>query len=162
MKRILFLALLAIGLSLMAQPAHAQGVHSDAYIRISPSTPVFDINIGRRDTITATDTTTWIWYAPLNLYVIGAELTAFYADTGAAGPSAVVTIYPFNPTTNIAGAAIITITLTQATAGPIAIAYDNTTTFPVKLSRGTYYKIKYTMGTSDKLGNSKFILYCTQ
>lgn len=113
----------------------------------------------QQDTTTAVDTTRWIFYAPFKMTVVGMHAIASYADTGAASPAGIIKLYKYGTSTTL-----IADTVTAANT----VAYDRSISAatgvnltPVTLSKGSYYKIGKTLGSSDKLYNLRVFLFYT-
>ncbi len=127
-------------------------------IKSSPSLPVYTMDFlgtihkTANDTLTATDSSS-IFYAPYDMFVVGLETTPAYSDSGAGdgvlgGDSAcVVSLRTTIPSTSITTAALASILV----GTPTAVYYaSGLVASPVKITAGQYYKLQYTLGTSDK------------
>ena len=142
MKRIGVVIMALMLVALVAEPANAQTFTA------TPTTRVIAFTV-ERDTLLASDSTLFMFTAPFNMIAKTLHVECFNADTGAASPAGVFTLVRNGRTT-----ALLTTTVTATQT----LAYS--TVASVALTAGVNYKIKATLGTSDKLILTKVILWC--
>lgn len=125
-------------------------LHSQT-ISVTPSNPVYAMEF-RADSVTATDTNWVSFYAPFNMYLAEVQAVAAIADSGSGGTGCgSFKLYKYGTSTAIAEDSILT-AHTVASDAP-----SSSTTS--KLTKGSIYKVKWTLPSGERLDDVTLIIW---